>query len=461
MTFFISLFILLMQFLWKYIDDMVGKGLGVVIITKLMLYFSATMVPLALPMAILLSSLMTFGNMAEHFELAACKASGVSLQRVMKPVIVLTCFISLVAFYFANNILPIANLKMMALLYDVRQQKPGLYIKEGVFYNGIDGYAIKVGKKENDGQTLRDVMIYDHTDNLGNNKVILAESGKMAMSTDERYLVLTLYNGMSYEEGSIGLSKKANSHPLTRSEFDEEKIRFDLSTFSLTRTNEQLFKDNYQMLNLNQLETASDSIFKKIEARQKDFKKVFSSLLIADSSVTKEGKPFLLEDNDFILNFPEKQRKQIVSSAIYNARNIKSIASDAANEIKIKKRSSAKHLIEWHRKFSLSFACLILFFIGAPLGAIIRKGGFGFPVVISTLFFLSYHVISISGEKMVRETVLPASQGMWLSSLILLPLGMFLTYKASTDSSIFDRDSYVRFIQQIFKFKKNNPTVSS
>jgi lipopolysaccharide export system permease protein len=443
-----------MQFLWKYIDDMVGKGLGWFVVTKLMLFFSATMVPLALPMAILLSSLMTFGNLAEHFELAACKASGISLQRVMRPLIILVSMISLLAFYFANNILPIANLKMMALLYDVRQQKPGLYIKEGVFYNGINGYVIKVGKKESDGQSLKNVMIYDHTDNMGNNKLIVAEKGKMLMSDDERYLILNLYNGMSYEEGT-NMKKNANSHPLTRSEFEEEKIRFDLSTFKLTRTNEALFKDNYQMLNLHQLATAGDSIQKRIDVRQKDFKKDFFSMLVPDSIHSVKGNPVPLVKNNFILNFPESQRSQLLSTALYNARNAKAIAADAANDISAKSKNAAKHAIEWHRKFTLSFACFILFFIGAPLGAIIRKGGFGLPVVISTLFFLSYHIISISGEKMVREAVIPAYKGMWISSLILLPLGIFLTYNASTDASLLNPDSYSRFIKL---FRKKNKT---
>ena len=447
-----------MQFLWKYIDDLVGKGLGWIIITKLILYFSATMVPLALPMAILLSSLMTFGNLAEHFELAACKASGISLQRIMRPLAILACFISLIAFYFANNILPIANLKMNALLYDVRQQKPGLYIKEGVFYNGIDGYVIKVAKKDADGQTIRNVMIYDHTDNMGNNKLILAEKGKMVMSDDERYLILNLYNGTSYQEGA-NMRGKTKSRPLTRSEFEEEKIRFDLSTFKLTRTSEQLFKDNYQMLNLKQLATSADSIEKKITERKKDFKKYFTSVMIPDSLKQANHNSISFTQKDFILNFPEDKRMQLISSAMYAARNTKTIISDAVNDITTKNKSSAKHLIEWHRKFTLSLACLILFFIGAPLGAIIRKGGLGLPVVISTLFFVSYHIISISGEKMVRETITPAYKGMWISSIILLPVGIFLTYKAATDSALFDPDSYSRFFRRIFGrwIKKPSP----
>ncbi len=462
MTFFISLFILLMQFLWKYIDDLVGKGLGWFVILKLMLYFAATMVPLALPMAILLSSLMTFGNLAEHFELAACKASGVSLQRVMRPLIVLTCFISILAFYFSNNILPIANLKMNALLYDVRQQKPALYIKEGVFYNGIDGYSIKVGKKEDDGQTLRNVMIYDHSDNMGNTKLTMADKGKMVMSDDERFLILSLFNGNSYTEEPNDRGKK-NTHPLTRNEFEEQTMRFDLGTFKMTRTNEQLFKDNYQMLNLKQLSSSADSLQKLIDVRKKDFQKYFSEVVAArlDSSGNVNIKPLPFHQPDFLLNFPADKRKDIVSNALYNARNAKSVTSDAENEINIKTKTVARHLIEWHRKFTLSIACLILFFIGAPLGAIIRKGGFGLPVVISILFFVTYHVLSIMSEKTVREAVVPAYKGMWISTFILLPVGIFLTYKAATDSSLLDRESYVRFFRKIFERFKKETTASA
>lgn len=461
MTFFISIFILLMQFLWKYIDDLVGKGLGWLVITKLMLYFSATVVPLALPMAILLSSLMTFGNLAEHFELAACKASGVSLQRVMRPLMILACFIAIIAFYFSNNILPIANLKMNALLYDVRQQKPALYIKEGVFYNGIDGYVIRIGKKENDGKTLRNIMIYDHTERMGNNKLIMADKGKMVMSDDERFLILTLYKGTSYEE-KINERGRRNTRPLMRSEFEEETIRFDLSTFKLTRTNEQLFKDNYQMLNLKQLSSSADSIQKIVVERKKDFQKYFSTMIVVplDSTNKVAIKNIPFTQKDFMMNFTAGQRKDIMYSALYAARNGKSVCFDAANDIKIRSKSVARHLIEWHRKFTLSVACIILFFIGAPLGAIIRKGGFGLPVVVSILFFVSYHVISISGEKTVREIVVPAYKGMWVSTIILLPIGIFLTYKAATDSALFDRDSYLRFFRK-FSVAKKSSTASS
>lgn len=437
-----------MQFLWKYIDDLVGKGIDTVIIIKLMLYVSVTLVPLALPLSLLLSSLMTFGNLAEHFEITACKSAGVSLRRIMRPLIVTAIIISMSAFYFSNYILPIANLKMNALLYDVRQQKPALLIKEGIFYNGIDGYSIRIGKKDDDGQTLRDILIYDHTENRGNTKLIIAESGKMVMSEDERYLLLNLFKGSSYEEKENRPGRF--SKPLMRTEFEEELVRFDLSSFRMTRTNEQLFKDNYQMLNLVQLTSASDSLKKKIDEKKSDFFKTLTRSLYLEFE--KNKNPFLPDnkEDNFINNFTADRRSIIVSSSTYSARSMKSLTDDAAQDLEIKSKSLAKHQIEWQRKFTLSFACLILFFIGAPLGAIIRKGGLGTPVVVSIIFFLIYHIISITGEKFAREGVIPPYKGMWMSSMILLPIGIFLTYKATTDSGLFDKDTYVKAFKQLF-----------
>lgn len=447
-TFLISLFVLLMQFLWKYIDDLVGKGLDAFLILKLMMYVSVTLVPLALPLSLLLSSIMTFGNLAEHFELTACKSAGVSLQRVMRPLTITALLISGSAFFFSNNILPVANLKMNALLYDVRQQKPALLIKEGVFYNGIDGYSIKIGHKDPDGQSLKNIMIYDHSENRGNTKVILAESGKMAMSDDERFLLLNLYKGSSYEEQENRPGHQ--SHPMMRTEFESELIRLDLSSFKMTRTNEQLFRDNYQMLNLKQLNYAADSIQKRIDGSRANLYKLITPALNIDSSESKNLASLPFKGN-FLSNFRKDKQASLASAALYSARNVKTMADDSYFDIDQKSRSLAKHNIEWQRKFTLSIACLILFFIGAPLGAIIRKGGLGMPLVVSILFFVLYHIISISGEKFAREDVIPAWKGMWISSLVLLPIGVFLTYKATTDSALFESEAYSRFFKKVGK----------
>jgi lipopolysaccharide export system permease protein len=242
---------------------------------------------------------------------------------------------------------------------------------------------------------------------------------------------------------------------MMRTEFEEELVRFDLSSFKMTRTNEQLFKDNYQMLNLRQLKNSSDSIEKRITARKTDLYKMLFSNLSIDSNMSRKTLLPTTPKKNYLDNIRIEDRKMIVSSALFAARNIRTLANDAVQDLEVKSKNLAKHKIEWQRKFTLSFACLILFFIGAPLGAIIRKGGLGMPVVVSIIFFVIYHVISISGEKFAREGVIPAWKGMWLSSLILLPIGIFLTYKATTDSSLFDKDGYLKFIKRIFRFNRN------
>lgn len=449
LTFVIALFVLEMQFLWKYIDDLVGKGLGFLVIVRLLLYVSVTLVPLALPLALLLSSIMTFGNLSEHSELTACKAAGISLQRVMRPLIVMALAIAAGAFFFSNYVLPVANLKMNALLYDVRQQKPALSITEGVFYNGIDGYSIKVGSKDDDGQTLYDVMIYDHTGNRGNTKMVRADKGRMVMSEDERFLVITLYKGFSYEDQE---GRDRQSHPLLRTAFDEETFRFDLTSFRLNRTNESLFKDNYQMLDLRQLESAADSLHREIA--------------IASHNIVRQ-LPWPVDSGSGARMAPpapgiksiSKPRFTIITNALYSAKSMRSIAEAGAEDIDYKQKSLARHEIEWHRKYTLPFACLILFFIGAPLGAIIRKGGLGMPVVVSVIFFIVYHIISITGEKFAREGVFPAWKGMWLSAAILLPVGILLTYKATTDSSLFNWDFLTRWTNRWRR--KQKPTVEA
>ncbi len=453
MTFFIALFILLMQFLWKYLDDLVGKGLEWYVVIQLLVYASATLVPMALPLSILLSSIMTFGNMGEHYELVACKSAGISLQRVMFPLVMAVCVICIGAFYFSNNVLPMANLKMGSLLYDVRQQKPALSIKEGIFYNGIDGYSMKVSSKDPDGQTLHNIMIYDHTSGVGNNRVILAETGKMYMSEDDRYLLVNLYNGKNYEEKE---NRKNNydTHPLLRTDFKEETVRFDLTAFKMTRTNEELFKDNYLMLNINQLKAAEDTLKYRLSQRKQEFASTIEPYFyLKKDSVARKLSPRPLKKMPlyFIDVFEDKDiRKSIIQMAISNARGAQTLAKSSAEDIHEREKLIFRHEIEWNRKFTLSFACLVLFFVGAPLGAIIRKGGLGLPVVFSTIFFVFFHVMSITGEKFAREGVLTAFEGMWLASAVLLPVGIFLTYKATTDSVLFEGEAYTRLFKRLF-----------
>jgi lipopolysaccharide export system permease protein len=442
-----------MQFLWKYIDDLIGKGLDGAVIAELLFYTSANLVPLALPLAILVSSIMTFGNMAEHFEITAAKASGISLQRLMKPLFFVAVMISVTAFFFSNNVLPYTNLKMGSLLYDIRQQKPSLSIREGVFYNGIDGYSIKVGQKDKDGQTIRNVMIYDHTDHEGNKKVVIAESGKMETSADQKFLILTLFNGNSYEEQNK-IKNGADSHPLMRNGFKEYKIRFDLSSFKLSRTNEDLFKGGHQMMNLMQLTSSIDSFKIGINARMAEVDnnlKPYCLFLRDTSAFISNMKSATAIKNDYLIG---GSRDVIYENALNQARSIQAYMNGTKEDMEGRNYQIAKYNVEWHRKLTLSAACFILFLIGAPLGAIIRKGGMGMPLVVSIIFFLIYHVTSITGEKMAKEGVIPPFKGMWLSAAVLLPVGIFLIYKATHDSVIFDGDVYRNFFRKFSKNKK-------
>jgi lipopolysaccharide export system permease protein len=450
-TFVIAIFVLLMQWLWKYIDDLVGKGLEWNIVAQLLFWASTTMIPLALPLAILLSSIMTFGNLGEHYELVAIKSSGISLQRIMAPLAVTAILMSVAAFYFSNNMLPYANLKMGSLLYDVREQKPALSIKEGIFYNGIDGYVIKVGKKEADGITIHNVMIYDHTSRMGNTNLTLAETGKMEMTADKRYLLFTLINGMNYFEQPNQRSSKSN-HPLQRTKFKEEYRRFDLSGFAFNKTNEEFFKDNYQMMNVSQLKETSDSLKAKLESVKIEYQKnsrnnfYFYNSCYRDSTIKDTSAAM---SGSILSNFSEVEKIRIVDKALSMARGIKDHVFYSEDDLWSRQKFIIRHDIERHRKFTLAIACLVLFFIGAPLGAIIRKGGFGLPIVVSVVFFVIFHVVSFTFEKMVREGVLPVYVGMWLPSLIFLPIGIILTIKATSDSSLFDTDSYVGFFNRI------------
>jgi lipopolysaccharide export system permease protein len=441
MTFFVSLFILLMQFLWKYIDDLVGKGLEWSIIAELMFYASASLVSLALPLSILISSIMTMGSMGEHYELVALRSAGISIRRVMHPLIIFSLATSVLAFYFSNNLLPIANLKMGTLLYDIRHKKPTMELRPGIFYKGIDNYAIRVGSKGEDEVSLYDVMIYDHTENRGNTKVILADSGRMEFEGN-RYLMLTLFSGMSYEQQE-NRSRSEKTYPHMRSTFQREVIRFDMSEFNMRRSNEDIFKDNYKMQSLGQLSRNIDTLQLNLETRKENFysniKRNFKAFSL-DTMVVTNSEPY----QNVLDVFDREQHSRIVEASLNMARSTRSYTISAKDDVKARTIRINRYWIEVHRKFTLSIACLILFFIGAPLGAIIRKGGLGLPTVISIVFFLIYYLLSITGEKFAKEGLWNVVEGMWLSSIVLLPIGLFLTWKATTDSKLFEIDSYLK-----------------
>lgn len=462
MTFFIAMFVFFMMFIFKYIDDFVGKGLGAGVLSELFFYFSLTTIPMALPLAILLSSLMTFGNLGEHFELSALKSAGLSLQRIMLPLIITIVILSVSAFYFSNNILPSTNLKAGSLLYDVRQSKPALLFKEGVFNNSLEGFSIRVGKKDKDGKTLRDLMIYDHQAMQGNNVVLYAKEGKMEETADKKYLVLTLKDGIGYKE-MMDNPNDLRTHPLVRDKFEEKVIRYDLSAFKMTRTNEEVFKNNYQMMNLSQLRTNVDTLKMKIAKRKIEFgiqlQKSYYMRSGSVLSVADTSKKTSIKTKDFLTDFTKEERMNIIETASNITRSAKAYTESVANDYYTDFDNMLRYDIEWHRKFTLSIACIVLFFIGAPLGAIIRKGGLGMPMVISVIFFITFHILSITGEKLAKEGSIPVYQGMWMATLILLPIGIFLTYKATADSTLFDYTASFDWIKRKLKMLRKKAEV--
>ena len=460
-TFFISIFVLLMQFLWKYIDEMVGKGLEWTVIAKLLFYVSGSLVPMALPLAILLSSLMTFGNLGEHYELVAFKSAGISLKRILRPLTFVIVGLSILAFAFSNYWLPIANLKSKSLLYDIKEQKPTMDIQAGIFSNELDGLSIRVkDKKTIDGvEHLYDVLIYDHSDGVGNRSVITAEEGVLTLTKDKRYLEFRLYNGESYEEDKDG--KQKNKFGLARSKFRENVIRQDLAQFELNRTDEELFKTNYKMLNLEQLEAAIDTLSKVRSERLEEFENGLMQSYMHFNSLKekKDKKKVIIEEpfdfDEFVAALPLSHKKQLMNTASNLGRNSKSRLESISKDLYERTKYINRHYIQWHKKLTLPFACIILFLIGAPLGAIIRKGGLGMPIVISVVFFLLFHILSTTGEKMAKEGSLSPIEGMWMASVILLPIGVFFTLKATSDSALFKADGYVDFIKRAFRKESN------
>ncbi len=460
LTFVVVLFVLMMQFVWKYVDDLVGKGLEWYLILQLLFYVSLTMIPLALPLSLLLSSNMAFGNLAERYELTALKSSGISLNRIIRPVFVLTLFICVGAFYYSNYLSPIINMKESALLYDITHQKPSIDIREGVFYNGIENFTIKTSHKSKDGKWMYDLMIYDHSQRLGNTKILLAKKGIMEVTADERYLLFTLYDGHSYEEVQQP-NNKNEFRPMLRSNFSKQIIRMDLSDFKMVRSDENLFKDSYQMLNIKQLSAERDTQQMEINKKCKMLADELDATIFKNAqrnynmpkfdSIVVE--PVYTNLDGYLKKLEPNKRMVLFDHTLNLIRSNESMARSNAEEVRIRKETYASYGIEFHKKFTLSFACLVLFFIGAPLGAIIKKGGLGMPVVVSVGFFLVFYVLSIIGEKSAKEGAMTAFQGSWLASVVLLPVGIFLTYKATKDSVLFDLDVYRNFFKKI-NFKK-------
>lgn len=463
MTFFIVLFIVLMQFLWKYIDDLVGKGLSLEVLAELFFYAAVSMVPMALPLAILLASLMTFGNFGEKFELTAMKASGISLVRVMAPLIVLIGGIAVGAFFFQNNVLPTAQVKMWTLLFSMKQKSPELEIPEGVFYDKIPGYNLFVKEKDKETGILYDVMIYDVSRGGDQGTILLADSARLAFTPDNRYLYLHLYQGEQFENLRDQTSRDANV-PFRRETFFDKQVLIPFDA-NFNRLDDNSMRKQYVGKNISELHHTIDSVNLRLDSIGRDYTRElhngplailnghlrsFSSpgIQSAPDEVRDKKSPLILDS--LLSKLDDSGRRMVVEGAMQSIRrerdDFEFKGATMADDRKILRR----HEIELLKKYTLSVACLIMFFIGAPLGAIIRKGGIGTPLVISVLLFLVYYIIDNTGYKMARDGRWIVWIGMWLSTAILAPLGIYVTYKAMNDSSVFDKDLYISLLKKIF-----------
>jgi lipopolysaccharide export system permease protein len=468
MTFAICLFLVLMQFLWKYVEDMVGKGLGLDVIGEMFFYAALNLIPMALPLAILLASLMVFGNMGENLELLAIKSAGIPLLKIMKPLIILIFLISVGAFFFQNNAIPKIQTKFYSLLISIRQASPELDVPESVFYKEIDGYNIYVDKKDRKTGMLYDVLIYDVANGFDNMAVIICDSAEMNSTEDKTMLIFTMYSGQQFQNFTQGTTPRhaVDFVPYARENFDTKTMMISYDA-NFNRMGEEVIEgsstSNYVSKNLSELGTSIDSmtmIMDSVNRVDRNLMKNYSYLTFRNSYPSEKKDSLMAGSLDTRVEVPRpdtllqskelEQQSTILQSAFMKAdNNSNEFLFRSLNKTTTQKTIN-RHWIEWHRKFTIPFTCLIFFFIGAPLGSIVRKGGLGTPIVISVVLFIIYYIVDNVGYKMTRDGVWEHWFGMWFSSLILLPVGIFLTYKAMNDSVIMNADTYWEFFKKLF-----------
>lgn len=552
MTFLVVVFILLTQHMLKYFDDIIGKDLGWDVLSQLLFYFAIFMTPVAMPLAVLLSSLITFGNLGEHFELTAIKSSGISLLRTIQPIFFFVLILTALAFYINNNLVPRAALEAYSLLYDIKQKKPALDLREGAFYNGLPNVSIKVNQRFPDGITLKDIIVYDHRRNDGNKEVTIADSGRMSTILNERYLKFELFNGYNYTEGASSEREMTNrrntkAETLTRSQFQKTQVVFDLSSFQLARTDKKLFEGNRIMRNLSELDTDIDSMNREILQQElnhylyktthfhyynkdsvtmptylKEFRKVRDSInrykymtkeeVDSETAAAKPETPTTASGTTAVTTepvakqqtptpavAPARKRKasvptpakkkqtatptvspatkssarktpvltdsarlakmdslyqmpvtrEVIQSAANTARQVKSQVMNSNTAIENYENGRIIFEIQWHKIIASSVMCIAMFLIGAPLGAIIKRGGLGVPFLISILFFIVYYVLNMQGEKMAKQGLVSPMVGMWASDFILLIIGFVFLRQARLDARLFDSDAYRVFFDRI------------
>lgn len=456
LTFFIVMFVLMMNFVWRYIDELVGKGLSAGIIIELMSYAMANMIPMGLPLSMLLAAIMTMGSLGENYELLAMKSAGMSLVRITKPLIILVGFIAVGSFFIGNDLVPYANRKMYSIIYDIRQQKQTLEFQDGLFFNGIDNMSIRVGHQDPETHLLRDVLIYDNRQANGNMNTIVADSGYIRLSDDKRYLLVTLFHGQTYEQARN--SQWYTKSTLRHHTFDLQKQIIRMDGFAMGRSDANQFS-NSQTKDISELQHDIDSLELKVNAATTSSYEPLlkEQIFVRDNSVLPQPDSLRVDKRgygnlmamDSIARLPVREKEEVWDNARTLAKNSRNMfafdettAKDALNQLYRSK-------VEWHKKISLPVSIIIFFLIGAPLGAIIRRGGLGLPVVVSIIFFVIYYIISLSGEKLAKEGSWDAVYGMWLSTFILTPIAVYLTYKATNDSSLLDTDWYAGKIKAV------------
>lgn len=445
-----------MQFLWKYVDDVVGKGLEIHVILEFIFYASASFVSMAMPLAVLLASLMTFGSLGEKYELVAMKSSGIPLVKIMMPIAVFSLLIGIFSFWFANNVAPIANTKASCRYYDIKTLKQVFKIDEGVFYDGLPNYIIRIGKKEKNGEKISDILIYDHSRRQGNTTITYAKSGTMKITPDDQFFLLTLYDGYFWDE-SINDNTQYNKNPLTRAKFKKQYKKFDLSTFQFQQTTDASFFQDRLLPTVGELSKQNDTIRGEIAQLKQELPNDFlrnlhfyNNYILKDTIQSERNENFIPITKESSIT----KQKQVLDYAVQYADLGSSSLLFQHERIEAQNESLKRNLIELHRKFTLSLSCFLFFFIGASLGAIIRKGGIGIPLVITVFFFTLHFALSLIGENIAKVDGVPVFFGMWLSTFVLFPICVFLTYKATADSAVFSVEVYEKWFRKLFFLNK-------
>lgn len=464
LTLSVLVFIFLVQQLLQYLDEFMGKGLSYLVFAELVFYFSLHIIPMVLPLATLLASLITFGNLGEHHELTAMKSSGISLIRVLTPLFFIVVGFAFISFWFNNNVVPKANLDAYSLLYDIRQTKPALDIKEGAFYSGIPNYSIKVNEKYPDGRTLKDVIIYDHHDRRGNKQVILADSGQMYTFNQGTYLAFELFKGTRYHEVPNREGARPSEEYL-KSRFNHSKMIFSLESFNMDTTDKNLFKSNKIMRNVTELDKDIDSLARKRKSLESKTLKYISPYYLYHmrdrtiDTLFKEGTKIVklvkTWKKDLDTNRYTKTQATIYKDAFNRASNVKTVVGTRSKQWEQTIKEKNTFAIEKHRKFTSAFACIIMFLIGAPLGAIIKKGGLGMPVLISIIFFIIFYLLSMTGEKWAKDSIVDVVYGMWGANFILFWIGLFFLRQAKNDSRILEADMYRVYLENLARILSN------